>query len=490
MNLLESWVRTPLAEALGWTLVHSVWEGLTIAAALVAALAIIPSPRSRYRAACVALCAMLCSFIATLIYMMPAVTEGARAVHPPVFPTWRVVADFGASGLSGAGMAALIPWLAPLWLAGVGLFGAYHVAGWASVSRLRRRGVCCAPEPWQTELTRRATAMRLSRSVRLLESCLADTPMVLGHFSPVILMPVGLLAGLPPAQVVAILLHELAHIRRSDYLVNAWQRVAEGLLFYHPAVWWIARVIREEREHCCDDIVVAASGDARQYAAALAALEQNRWSGRQPAMAATGGNLVKRIHRLLYPKRPHSAWTSFSIALLVVAGAAVSFGAWQPTPAMQSPTMATVTTDTWAKWLNEDVVYLIQDDERAAFVKLTSDAERQHFADQFWLRRDPTPGTPENEFKKEHYRRIAYANGHYLTASGRAGWQNDRGHMYILYGPPDEIDAHPNGYQESLPYEEWKYRQIDGMGKDLYFVFVDRAKTGDYRIAPRKSTDH
>ena len=119
--------------------------------------------------------------------------------------------------------------------------------------RLRRRGVCGASERWQKELARLSRQLRLSRPVQLLESCLADVPMVLGHFRPVILIPVGVLAGLPAGQIEAILLHELAHIRRFDYLVNVLQRLVEGLLFYHPAVWWISRVIRAERENCCDD---------------------------------------------------------------------------------------------------------------------------------------------------------------------------------------------------------------------------------------------
>src|SRR5258708_27188953 len=120
-------------------------------------------------------------------------------------------------------------------------------------------------------------------------------------------MPSGLLAGWPPGRIEAILLHELANIRRYDYLVNVLQRSVEGLLFYHPAVWRISRVIRTERENCCDDVVVAMSGNAHEYAVALAALEQNRWSGREPAVAATGGSLVKRIHRLLYPIVPSVA---------------------------------------------------------------------------------------------------------------------------------------------------------------------------------------
>ena len=155
-----------------------------------------------------------------------------------------------------------------------------------------RRGGCASPEcarapgDWQQRLDGLAARLRISKPVALLESCLAEVPVVIGYARPVILMPVGLLAGLPVAQVEAILIHELAHIRRQDYLVNLMQTFIEGLLFYHPAVWWISGVIRAERENCCDDLAVAVTGDARQYAAALAALEQNRWAAHELALAA------------------------------------------------------------------------------------------------------------------------------------------------------------------------------------------------------------
>ena len=110
-------------------------------------------------------------------------------------------------------------------------------------------------------------------------------PVVIGYLRPVILVPVGMLAGMPAAQVEAILLHELAHVRRRDYLANLLQTVGEGFLFYHPAIWWISSVIRSERENCCDDLVVEASGDAREYAAALAALEHTRLAADRAALA-------------------------------------------------------------------------------------------------------------------------------------------------------------------------------------------------------------
>src|SRR5271170_7213850 len=146
----------------------------------------------------------------------------------------------------------------------------------------------------------------------------------------------------------------------------------------------------------------------------------------------------------------------------------------------------------WKKWLNEDVTYIITDEERKAFKQLNTDEEREQFVEQFWLRRDPTPDTVENEFKEEHYRRIAYANEHY--ASGIPGWKADRGRIYITFGPPDEIDSHPSGgtYERptaegggettTFPFEDWRYRYIEGIGNDINIEFVDTTMTGEYHM--------
>lgn len=144
------------------------------------------------------------------------------------------------------------------------------------------------------------------------------------------------------------------------------------------------------------------------------------------------------------------------------------------------------------KWLNEDVTYIITDEERAAFKRLQTDEEREQFIEQFWLRRDPTPDTQENEFKEEHYRRIAYSNERY--ASGIPGWKTDRGRIYIAFGPPDEIESHPSGgtYERPIeegggttstyPFEQWRYRWIEGIGNDIIIEFVDPTMTGEYRM--------
>ncbi len=152
---------------------------------------------------------------------------------------------------------------------------------------------------------------------------------------------------------------------------------------------------------------------------------------------------------------------------------------------------------TYKKWLNEDVAYIISDQERAAFKQLSNDEERDNFIEAFWQRRDPTPDTEENEYKEEHYRRIAYANEHF--AAGIPGWKTDRGRMYIMYGPADEIDSHPSGgsYERPMeegggetstfPFEDWRYRYIEGIGQEVIIEFVDNCMCGDYHMTLDRS---
>jgi len=144
------------------------------------------------------------------------------------------------------------------------------------------------------------------------------------------------------------------------------------------------------------------------------------------------------------------------------------------------------------KWLEEDVAYIITDEERATFKRLTTDEEREQFIENFWLRRDPTPDTVENEFKEEHYERIAYANERF--ASGKPGWKTDRGRIYIIHGKPDEIESHPSGgtydrpFNEgggttsTYPFEKWTYRYIEGIGNNVELEFVDKSMTGEYKL--------
>jgi len=149
------------------------------------------------------------------------------------------------------------------------------------------------------------------------------------------------------------------------------------------------------------------------------------------------------------------------------------------------------------KWLDEDVKWIITDEERSAFMQLSNDEERDQFIEAFWQRRDPTPDTEENEFKEEHYRRMAYANEHF--AAGIQGWRSDRGHMYIVFGPPDETESHPSGgnYERPMdegggqtstfPFEKWRYRFIEGIGQEVIIEFVDTCMCGDYHMTMDRS---
>jgi GWxTD domain-containing protein len=193
------------------------------------------------------------------------------------------------------------------------------------------------------------------------------------------------------------------------------------------------------------------------------------------------------------------------------AGAAASGAAAQSTdqvdPLKRSPTekqkkqqkssLKIELSKTYKKWLNEDVVWIITDEERAAFKQLSNDEERDNFIEAFWQRRDPTPDTEENEYKEEHYRRIAYANEHF--AAGIPGWKSDRGRIYIMYGPADEVDSHPSGgtYERPMeegggetstfPFEDWRYRYLEGIGQEIIIEFVDSCMCGDYHMTIDRS---
>jgi GWxTD domain-containing protein len=497
---------TTLVNTIGLTLAHFLWEGAAIALLLV--LFVRAGARMRYAAACAAMLAMPVACVVTFFVLRAAPSPAAMAIA-------LRLGDLPALSAGGP-IATSVPfsiwrWAVPMWMAGVAVFYLRAAGGWMAARRLRSAGTRTASAEWQERFATLCARMRVDRAVTLVESCLAEVPVVIGYLKPVVLLPAGLVTGLSTAQVEALLVHELAHIRRHDYLVNMLQSVVEGLLFYHPAVWWVNHVIRTEREHCCDDAVVALRGDARGYAGALAALESMR--APQVAMAASGGSLVKRVRRLLrQPEGPQSSPATMIVTLFLLAGAASLLSAWQqqaPLPSrpgvseghtpqmfaqMQTKSgvrgrLLRVPDSPYEKWVKDDVAYIITDEERAEFRSLEGDSDRERFIEQFWLRRDPTPGTVENEFKEEHYRRIAYSNENFYD-DVLPGWKTDRGRVYILYGPPDEKESHPSA---TPPYEQWRYRHIDGVGNNVIIEFVNqdghmRMKTdpnGD-RARPRK----
>jgi beta-lactamase regulating signal transducer with metallopeptidase domain len=312
---------------LGWCLLHFVWQGAVLALVLCALLSCQRTPQARYASA-------VCGLIAMMV--VPFVTFAILKQSPETVRPFSI-GGFAQAGnvieavqlntalphelpsFSFASHAVAIDWLSYAvlaWFAGVYMFTLRTLGGWMLLMRLRRqRAEAIAGELLETclELQRR---LGVSRAVRYVCSKAAESPAVFGWLRPVVVLPLSALAGLSPWQVEAIIAHELAHIKRWDLLVNAFQIATETLLFYHPAVWWVNRVIRNEREHCCDDVAVEACGNARDYARALAQLEESR-SASVWAMAANGGVLTSRIGRLLGLKR---AARSMSVAGMAVIG--------------------------------------------------------------------------------------------------------------------------------------------------------------------------
>jgi protein involved in polysaccharide export with SLBB domain len=218
-----------------------------------------------------------------------------------------------------------IPWLAAAWALGVIVLSIRHLGGWLLLRKLRRANHPLSDDPWPQVLARLVARLKIQRRVQLARSALVDAPSVIGWLKPLILVPASAIAGLSPQELEGILAHELAHVRRNDYLVNLLQTLIETLLFYHPAVWWIGHVIRRERENCCDDLAAQVCGDARVYAGALARLEELRGVPTQLALSSGGAALLPRIRRLLNapaPKTRRRSWSFTAAAILLACVAA------------------------------------------------------------------------------------------------------------------------------------------------------------------------
>jgi uncharacterized protein (TIGR03435 family) len=305
MNAIHLLLDRPWVERLGWTLVHFLWQGILIAIVYAAARKALRQSQPRYGLACVALALLIAAPVATFRVLTPAKSVAANPYLGKV-PASSAAAAATANAAPGAIVIthyvrrdALMPWVVALWFAGAIVFWIRLTGSWLIATRMRRISIRLAPSDWQRALDRIKARIGISHPVRLLVSARVQAPTVIGWLRPIVLMPVGALAGLPAEHVEMLLAHELAHIRRHDYVVNVLQSIAEGLLFYHPAVWWISGHIRAEREVCCDDIAVAITGDAFTYACALAGLASGRPAFMNASLAANGGSLPQRIGRLL-----------------------------------------------------------------------------------------------------------------------------------------------------------------------------------------------
>lgn len=317
-----------LVENLGWTLVHFLWQGLAFGLlfAICRALTRQGGAIIRYRVLLGIFLATGLAPVLTFFYLWETTATGS-ATH-----LGTITVSAGAFGDSTAALSwwmgiermlrPYLPWLVAGWLAGVSLMSGRVGMDWWQVRQLTRRGVRPLPADWEARVAALVADFGVTRPVRVLRSTIVRVPAVIGWLRPVILVPTAALTGLTPRQLELVIAHELAHIRRSDYLVNLVQVVVETLLFYHPVVSWMSNHLREEREHCCDDAVIGTCGDTLTYAHALTELEAQRQQSYQTALAASGGRLSQRIYRLLDRQAPRRGALVWSLSLVVGLAAA------------------------------------------------------------------------------------------------------------------------------------------------------------------------
>lgn len=356
MNTPFTFVSAASVERLGWVLIHSVWQFLVIAVAAALATRWLRQASSESRSAALFTCLLaMVAFPLGTWFVLDDVTSREMERETPVAlrdgpepvlePRLRAPAmlepveiatetalptiDEGASNERGrAWQPAWLQnwhqayevwhrWLVVAWVLGVVLGALRPMLGWRTLRRLRSRQTAPVADELQAALDRAHRRLGLQRQVRVLSSGLARVPLVVGYLRPVILLPASLLTTIPLSQLEAILMHELAHVRRHDFVVNLLQVVMETLFFYHPAVWWLSHRIRVEREHCCDDLVVQVMQNRSDYGRALIAIEELRGQPSVFALGAVDGSLLARVRRIAEPDRePRSPSACAGVSLL------------------------------------------------------------------------------------------------------------------------------------------------------------------------------
>ncbi|MDD5706256.1 MAG: M56 family metallopeptidase [Kiritimatiellae bacterium] len=359
MNALDFLFGYASVQRVGWALVHSLWQAAIVAIVLAVALRLMRkvSANARYLAACAALVLIVALPIVTL-RLVRAREQPVTAPHPrilqqpvalPTGDTPMIVPPLETADTpvalipvpeplqtpwfrrlavrAEALMPGVLPYLVFIWLIGVCGLSLWHLGGWAQLQRLKRRTITPVADALSRRVYALAGALRVRQAVAVFQSAFVPAPAVVGWLKPVILLPASALTGLSAGQLESLLAHELTHFRRCDYLVNMLQTAIEILGFYHPAVWWVSRRIRIERENCCDDVAAGLTGDRAQYASALATMEELR-AGPGLAMTASGGSLCSRIQRLAKSDadgHTHSGWVP-AMAVVLVAAAVAALG--------------------------------------------------------------------------------------------------------------------------------------------------------------------
>ncbi len=364
-SALTHWLSPIAMQSLAWALLHFLWQGTALAALAAAAMALCRRASARYLVAVAALVLMLLTPFLTFLYSQRSAVADAAMSSPLAAAAWSTArGNAAASGpvspsstdghtISPARSAAYnaLPWLVEAWLLGVTFFSLRSAGGFFLLERERRKRSSAVGERVLQICHTLQNQLGLRRAIAYCKCKWLHTPAVIGWFRPVVFLPVTALSGLSEDQLRAVIAHELAHIQRLDPFVNVFQVCVETLLFYHPAVWWLNKRIRAEREHCCDDVAVALCGNAVEYARALTLMEEWR-SAPVFAMAANRGPLTERIVRVLGLKTLGAGMRGIGLtgSLLCLTAALAAgnalLGMAHPTPAQQAAASTTQTPPT------------------------------------------------------------------------------------------------------------------------------------------------
>jgi GWxTD domain-containing protein len=445
-----------------------------------------------------------------------------------------------------AGAIPLAAMLTTLWLIGAAAVLVIWSVKWIRTARMVGKA-----KPF--EVTQTTDHLRIRTSIARME------PGVFGIFRPVLILPADVAQNLKESQLESIIAHEMIHVRGRDNLAAVLHTVVQAVFWFHPLVWWLGSKLVDEREQACDEAVLQLGFDRFEYAEGILHVCKSYLKAPACMAGVSGSNLKKRIEVIMENRGTHTLTPGKKIMLAIagagvligpffgglMSAAESPVGAVRETqlPVIESTTSAALpvlsqvpavlampqtgavrvvalpvieqatsaglpvlmqtparapqaaqTANDQQKWL-DDVSIIITDAEKKAFQQLTKEQERENFITNFWLARDPTPGTPANEFKDEYDRRVAYANEHFTTPSGIPGSKTDRGKMYILNGPPDEIVSHLGGTfraagqgnnfvtANTFPFETWRYRNIGGKSdNNVIYEFVDKQKNGEYTL--------
>ncbi|MGA8599642.1 MAG: M56 family metallopeptidase [Bryobacteraceae bacterium] len=391
-------------------------------------------------------------------------------------------------------------WVVAIWLTGSLIL----LVNW--IRRLRNWAVTLAPagDAERNAFEKAKHQLGIRNNVRLGISGEVAEPHLRGIVRSTLVMPRRLSLNLTTAELEAVMLHEMAHLRRRDNLVNSIAHALCLVCWFHPLLWWMKRQLLIDCECACDQLVVETIETPRDYVSGILKVCRFAFADPLAGVSGIGGwKLKQRLELIMsyhnnqsrFPDRRRLLGAAAAILLLIpIAGGFLSRSVLEAQTAqkrkgiefinatmsgnsVEDETVLSALTQTlnpnemvfnggsgpYGNWLN-DVALIITPHERAAFLELTSAQEREKFIAQFWERQNPNPGA-QNPFKEEYYRRLAFANKHY-TKHDVSGWQTDRGRTYIILGPPDEIDSHPDDKREM-----WRYRKASGTPDDLFINF-------------------